>query len=135
MKYFILTDLEGVTGVDAFSQTRGSEIAPKLKGMKQLAREVNSCVEGIKSVDPAAEVDVLDGHGPGGLLAEDLVGCRYMRGIDQRSTLFMGYDALLFVGQHAMAGTINAPLSHTYSSTTVAYYALNGIYIGEFAAR
>jgi D-amino peptidase len=44
-------------------------------------------------------------------------------------------DALLFVGQHAMAGTPDAPLSHTYSSRTIEYYKLNGIPMGEFGCR
>lgn len=42
---------------------------------------------------------------------------------------------MLFVGQHAMAGTFHAPLNHTYSSQTIAYYKLNGVFIGEFGAR
>jgi D-amino peptidase len=45
------------------------------------------------------------------------------------------FDALFFVGQHAMAGTPNAPLCHTYSSRTVEYYKLNGQLIGEFGCR
>lgn len=45
------------------------------------------------------------------------------------------YDALYFVGQHAMAGTPNAPLSHTYSSRSIEYYKLNGVPIGEFDCR
>jgi D-amino peptidase len=49
--------------------------------------------------------------------------------------LDQGYDALFFVGQHAMAGTENAPLSHTFSSKTIDYYKLNGITMGEFGCR
>jgi D-amino peptidase len=45
------------------------------------------------------------------------------------------YAALLFVGQHAMAGTFHAPLAHTYSSRAIAYYRLNGVFIDEFGAR
>lgn len=136
MKFYILTDLEGVAGVDHFHQTRTKEIPPKLAGMKQLAREVHACVEGIRSVYPDAVVDVLDGHGPGGLLEEDLIGCRYMRLEPGESHIdFSGYDGLFFVGQHAMAGTVNAPLCHTYSSLHIQYYRLNGIFVGEFASR
>lgn len=136
MKFYILTDLEGVAGVDAFHQTRTKEIEPKLKGMKQLAREVHACVEGIRSIYPQAQVDVLDGHGPGGLLEEDLIDCNYIRLKQGEYQIdYSGYSALLFVGQHAMAGTIDAPLCHTFSSTAIQYYQLNGVFIGEFAAR
>jgi D-amino peptidase len=34
-----------------------------------------------------------------------------------------------------MAGTRHAPLCHTYSSTSVAYYRSNGTFVGEFGCR
>jgi D-amino peptidase len=135
MKFFILTDLEGVVGVDSFSQTRTDDVSMKGPGMKQLAREVNACIAGIRDVFPDAEVDVWDGHGSGGLFAEDVQGGRYLPGSEKPYFELEGFAAMLFVGQHAMAGTINAPLCHTYSSRNVAYYKLNGVYIGEFGAR
>ncbi|MGH8793702.1 MAG: DUF993 family protein, partial [Stackebrandtia sp.] len=59
----------------------------------------------------------------------------YLRDGRAHAKLDRSYDALLFVGQHAMAGTFHAPLAHTYSSRTIAYYRLNGVFIGEFGAR
>lgn len=133
MKYLIMTDLEGVAGVDSFRQTRTDDLKEKGEAMKQLAREVNACVQGIKEADAAAEADVIDGHGSGGLLPEALIDCRYIRYADFHLDSLPEYAALLFVGQHAMEGTFNAPLRHTYSSRTVQYYRLNGVNIGEFA--
>lgn len=133
-RYLIVTDLEGVSGVDSFRQTRKADPVDKNPGMKQLAREVNACVEGIRMEDPDAEVDVIDGHGSGGLFPEDLKDCHYFKPKDFQHDLFPHYKALLFVGQHAMAGTFDAPLCHTYNSLTVQYYRLNEVYIGEFAA-
>lgn len=134
--FFILTDLEGPAGVDSFTQTRPGDGFPERvdAAKKLLARETNACIEGIRSVYPDARIDVWDGHGSGGLFAEDIVGGRYLRE-GQPYKRLEGYDALLFVGQHAMAGTVNAPLNHTYSSKTIAYYKLNGVFIGEFGAR
>lgn len=134
--FFILTDLEGPSGVDSFLQTRPGDGQPERveAAKKLLAREVNACIEGIRSVYPDARIDVWDGHGPGGLLAEDLIGGNYLRE-GQPYKRLTGYNALLFVGQHAMAGTYNAPLNHTYSSKNIAYYKLNGVFVGEFAAR
>ncbi|HET7560245.1 MAG TPA: M55 family metallopeptidase [Limnochordia bacterium] len=134
MRILIVTDLEGVVGVDHFAQTRTSDEAAKAPGMHQLAREVNACIEGIHAVDPGAEVDVWDGHGNGGLFAGEVQGGRYVRGGKPYYQL-AGFDAQYFVGQHAMAGTIAAPLCHTYSSLSVAYYRLNGVFVGEFGAR
>ncbi len=135
MKYYIMTDLEGVVGTDSFSQTRTSDTGPEGKGpsMKRLGEEVNACVRGIRAAAPDAEVHVFDGHGSGGLFPEDLKDCELIpRDQLPWNTGFAGYDSLLFVGQHAMAGTINAPLNHTYSSRHVVYYRLNGVFIGEF---
>jgi D-amino peptidase len=134
--FFILTDLEGPSGVDSFTQTRPGDGFPERveAAKKLLAREVNACIEGIRGVYPEARIDVWDGHGPGGLVAEDVIGGRYLREGKPYKQLD-GYDALLFVGQHAMAGTFNGPLNHTYSSKTIAYYKLNGVFIGEFGAR
>ncbi|MDF2722490.1 MAG: peptidase D-aminopeptidase [Paenibacillus sp.] len=137
MKFFILTDLEGVAGTDLFSQTRTSDAASKESSMRQLTREVNACVEGIRAVYPDAAIDVWDGHGNGGILPEELTDVRYIGRTPPSKPYYQldGYTAMLFVGQHAMAGTINAPLNHTYSSTQVMYYRLNGVFIGEFGAR
>ncbi len=141
MRYLILTDLEGVAGTDRFTQTRTSDSGPEGKGpsMDQLAREVDACVAGILAADPQAEVDVIDGHGSGGLKDGALQSRCTLLPREGLSAFLRGplgqYSALLFVGQHAMAGTINAPLCHTFSSLTVAYYRLNGVFVGEFGFR
>ena len=134
--FFILTDLEGPSGVDNFTQTRPGDGYPERveASKKLLARDVNACIEGIRSVYPDCRIDVWDGHGPGGLNPEDVIGGNYLREGKPYKQI-KGFDGLLFVGQHAMAGTINGPLCHTYSSKTIAYYKLNGVFIGEFGAR
>lgn len=133
-RYFVITDIEGVAGVDSFALTRTTDEDQKAPAMDQLAREVAACVRGIRSVYPDADVDVWDGHGSGGLRKSDVSDARYLGDGDPYFDL-EGYDAVLFVGQHAMAGTVNAPLAHTYSSRDVAYYRLNGTFVGEFGAR
>lgn len=138
MRYILITDLEGAAGVDSFAQTRTTDPVAKGPGMKQLTLEVNACAAGIRSADPEAVIDAVDGHGSGGLYPEELVGCRYVGliGTTVHRLLAEGaYDAMLFVGQHAMAGTVAAPLNHTYSSLEVMYYRLNDVFIGEFGAR
>lgn len=134
MQLLVITDLEGVVGVDSFSQTRTGREERKGAAMTQLAREVNACIEGVHSCAPDATIDVWDGHGSGGLRESELAGGRYLG--DGRPYFHLGgYDGVLFVGQHAMAGTPDAPLCHTYSSLAVDYYKLNGTFVGEFACR
>lgn len=138
MKFFILTDLEGVAGCDSFSQTRTTDLSLKRPAMRQLSLEVNACVDGIHMVYPDAEVVVWDGHGSGGLLPEELRNCRCITREQKGYRPYYeldGFAAMLFVGQHAMAGTVDAPLRHTYSSREIMYYRLNDTFIGEFGCR
>jgi D-amino peptidase len=135
----MITDLEGPAMVFRFEQTRTRELSPeKLAAMRMLTAEVNACIDGILDFDPDADVVVWDGHGSGGIVYEAFhPQARLLPhahtpapyGLDET------FDALFFVGQHAMAGTPNAPLAHTYSSRTVEHYKLNGLYIGEFGMR
>ncbi len=137
IKLYIITDLEGVAGVQRWEQTR--ERGPlNEQAMRLLTAEVNAAIDGILDAEPRADVVVWDGHGSGGIDVERLhPQARFIpRGpIAPPYFLDEGFDALFFVGQHAMAGTANAPLSHTYSSKTVEYYKLNGIPMGEFGCR
>lgn len=138
MRIHIITDLEGAAMVFTFAQTRVLTGEPlKAPAMRILTAEVNACVDGILDADPGADVVVWDGHGSGGVDYETFT---------EKATLIAGkvaapygldetFDALFFVGQHAMAGTPAAPLAHTYSSKTVEYYKLNGEYVGEFHLR
>jgi D-amino peptidase len=137
MKAYIITDLEGVAGVQRWVQTR--ESGPlKEQAVRLLTAEVNAAVDGILDAAPQADIVVWDGHGNGGLDVERLHPAAHFipRGpISSPYFLDEGFDTLYFVGQHAMAGTPDAPLSHTYSSRTVDYYKLNGIAMGEFGCR
>ncbi|MCC6444393.1 MAG: M55 family metallopeptidase [Armatimonadetes bacterium] len=138
MKIYIMTDLEGPAMVSRWSQTREDASPEKAVAMKLLTWEVNAAVDGILDRDPEAEVVVWDGHGNGGIdLLEFHPRARLIaRGpIRPPYGLDSTFDAFFFVGQHAMAGTPDAPLCHTYSSKTIEYYKLNGLYMGEFGCR
>lgn len=140
MKIYIITDLEGPAMVSRFIQTRDYQNHPDLNREAKLllTGEVNAAIDGILDADPQAEVVVWDGHGSGGI---DIMSFHPRAKLIARGPikppyfLDASYDALFFVGQHAMAGTKNAPLSHTYSSKSIDYYKINGTLVGEFGAR
>lgn len=140
MKIYIMTDLEGPAMVSRFAQTRGQSETPELKrdAMQLLTGEVNAAVDGILDAYPQSQIVVWDGHGSGGI---DIMSFHSRAKLIARGPikppyfLDSSFDALFFVGQHAMAGTENAPLCHTYSSQTISYYKLNGQFVGEFGAR
>lgn len=136
MKIYIVTDLEGPAGVNRWAQTREGETPEKTVAMRLLTEEVNAAIDGILDAEPSADIIVWDGHGAGGGLVFELVHSRarvilHGKGMKAPFHLDPSFDALFFVGQHAMAGTPDAPLCHTYSSRTVEYYKLNGEAIGE----
>jgi D-amino peptidase len=140
MKLYIITDLEGPALVSRFAQTRDYEDTPELKreAMALLTGEVNAAVDGILHAAPDTEIIVWDGHGSGGidLMAFHPDAKLITRGpIKPPYFLDSSFDALLFVGQHAMANTPEAPLCHTYSSKTIEHYKINGQFVGEFGAR
>jgi D-amino peptidase len=135
VKIYMMTDLEGPAGVNRWVQTREGETPEKAAAMKLLTGEVNAAIEGILKAAPEAEIVVLDGHGAGGLVFEDLhpsARCiMHGRGLRAPYGLDESFDAVFFVGQHAMAGTPDAPLCHTYSSRHIEHYKLNDSLIGE----
>lgn len=139
MKIYILTDLEGAAGVNRWTQTREGETPEKWAAMKLLTHEINAAIDGIHDAAPGAEMVVWDGHGSGGIdyaeIHKDALVIMHGRGNKPPYCLDDAFDAQFFVGQHAMAGTPDAPLCHTYSSRTIEYYKINGILMGEFGCR
>lgn len=135
MKIHIMTDLEGPAGVNRWIQTREGETPEKAAAMRLLTAEVNAAIEGIHQTVPDADVVVFDGHGSGGLVFEEIDPrarvIMHGQGVRIPYNLDSTFDALFFVGQHAMAGTPDAPLCHTYSSRRIEHYRLNGRFIGE----
>ncbi|MBI3973735.1 MAG: M55 family metallopeptidase [Chloroflexi bacterium] len=125
--------------VFGFHQTRGVDgTEEKRQAMRLLTGEVNACVDGILDFDPNADVVVWDGHGSGGIVYElfhDQARLLPHRNTPAPYGLDETFDSVFFVGQHAMAGTPNAPLAHTYSSKTIEYYKLNEQFVGEFGLR
>ena len=144
---FLVTDIEGVAGVESWEQTQNG---PLYETAKSLATdEINSVVSAllgpVDGIDPSPLlISIWDGHGYGGLIADKLDSrVQFFRHDDPRS--FTGLlqvcmnqtipvDALGFIGQHAMEGS-GGTLSHTYSSRRIRSYKLNGRPVGEFDLR
>ncbi len=137
MKIHMITDLEGPALISRFNQTRDVTPEDKIRWMRLLTGEVNACIDGILDFDCDAEVIVWDGHGSGGIVEEEFHRDAKLiaRGpIRPPYSLDETFDALMFVGQHARAGT-DGVLCHTYSSKSIEYYKINGVELGEFGCR
>jgi D-amino peptidase len=133
MKVYIMTDMEGVSGVH-------SRLVWDVKsemyrvGRKMLTSDVNAAVEGALEAG-ATRIVVNDGHGePNNILLEELnpaaeyelpvSGAMFMPGLDE------SYDVVLLIGYHAMAGTEKAFLDHTQGGSWVNYY-VNSVKMGD----
>lgn len=138
MKIYIITDLEGPAMVSRWNQTRDATPEATALARTLLTGEINAAIDGILDAEPTADIVVWDGHGGGGV---DVLEFHPQAKLIARGPITPPYfldssfDALFFVGQHAMAGTPNAPLCHTYSSRSIEYFKINGQLVGEFGAR
>jgi len=138
MRVMIMTDLEGASGVVTFADYTGPDSRYYGMAKRLLTGEVNAAVEAL-TAEGVEDVLVIDGHGCGGIVPEMLrPPARLMHGgasflTDGAKGLYPTYDAMMMIGQHAMAGTPEGNLCHTQSSTSITYYKLNGQMIGETA--
>ena len=71
MKVIMMTDLEGVAGVVSFTAQSYGEAKYYEGAKKLLTAEVNAAVDGLLSAG-ATDILVNDGHGPGGIVFEEL---------------------------------------------------------------
>lgn len=134
-RIYIMTDLEGVAGVQNAEQwcvpeSRYYDVARKL-----LTLEVNAAIDGFFA-GGATEVVVSDGHGAGGMNIELLDSRAQLErgwpaGWPGPSLVTGNFDAIAWVGQHAKAGTPYAHLAHTQGWSYVDL-SVNGVSIGEF---
>jgi len=134
VKVFIMTDLEGATGVagnwgDFNPGGKEHESARRL-----LTGDVNAAIVGAFE-GGADEIVVLDGHGAAfSIVIEDLdPRAQLIRGrrMMELEGLDESFDLMLAVGAHSMAGTPDGILTHTLSHVGIDNIWLNGQLIGE----
>lgn len=133
MKIAIMTDIEGVAGVLnakdwIYPDSRYYEQAKIL-----LTEEVNAAIRGLYDAG-ATQTVVIDAHGPGAVDASRLdKRALYSRGwnLHHQFGLNDGFDAIVWVGQHAKSGTIGSHLAHT-GEFYILEYRLNGLFLGEY---
>jgi len=135
VKIYIVTDMEGISGIVSEDQTFNGRAAYEGEGRRLLTADVNAAVAGARQ-GGADDVWVVDGHGSGhNFLVEALApGAHYITGpgsVQPLTGLDETFDAVLLVGFHAMAGTPNAVLDHTQSSTSWMNFWVNDIRMGE----
>lgn len=132
MKIYIFADLEGISGISGTAYIDGVMAAT---GSKLMIKEINNCINSCFDAG-ASEVFVRDGHGSGINFPADAIDKRayLIQGGGKAGVRFPGLDGtdgIILLGYHAMAGTPEAVLEHTYSSKSTHDMILNGRNIGE----
>jgi D-amino peptidase len=138
-KVYMITDMEGVDGIFNSELQCNPLQSPRFEeSRKLLTGEINAAVDGLLE-GGATEVVVWDGHdGSKTLSTLDIhPKARLLMGTPVSSTLELNssYSAVIFIGQHAMAGAEKGVLSHSYSSDAVQNIWVNNKPVGEIGAR
>lgn len=136
MNVYVMADIEGISGIYCREQVIETESRYQ-EGRRYITEEINACVEGLKAAG-VERIAVRDCHGGGRNIVWELLSPEaddYLVGKvgDTRYPMLEEYDAVVLLGYHAMAGTQDAILEHTYSSANVQNMEINGVRVGEIA--
>ena len=136
LKIYIVTDLEGASGVYKFTQTRepGHPLGETAK--EYLMGDIAAVVKGLREAG-VDEIVILDGHGSQAFVPHLMApGATYITGKPRPGPL-TGFDGsfagMIQLGAHAMMGTPDGVLCHTQSSRSENRYWYNGVESGELA--
>ncbi|HOW39229.1 MAG TPA: M55 family metallopeptidase [Bacteroidales bacterium] len=135
-KIYIMTDLEGVSGVFKFAQTREKDTPLNIQACEYFMQDLAAVVRGLRD-GGATEILIIDGHGSQAVIPLMMEpGAKYVTGLPRPGHLW-GLDStfagLVQFGSHAMMGTADGVLNHTQSSKTENRYWYNGVESGELA--
>lgn len=134
LKVFISVDMEGVSGVVTSDQT-GAGGADYNRFRRLMTEEANAAIQGALAAG-ATEFVVNDSHGSmrnllieeldnrAQLISSNIKPMGMMQGLDS------SFDAVIFIGYHAKAGSAVGVLAHT-GSGTIADLRINGRSVGE----
>ena len=134
LKVFISVDMEGVSGVVSSDQTAAGGTDYN-RFRRLMTDETNAAIDGAIAAG-ATEIVVNDSHGsmrnieieqlhgPAELISSNIKPMGMMQGIDST------FDAVIFVGYHAKAGSPVGVLAHT-GTGTIADVRVNGRSVGE----
>ncbi len=134
LRVFISVDMEGIGGIGTprMTSSSGKDYAT---GRQLMTAEVNAVVEAIFEHGPA-QILVNDSHGDMQNLLHTSLDERveYIQGNTKPLGMVQGldasFDAAIFIGYHARAGTENGFLAHTGSGSVKGLW-LNGVEVGE----
>jgi D-amino peptidase len=135
LKVFVSVDMEGISGVVDGEQVR-DDAREYATARRWMAEDVNAVVAGLLQAG-AGEIVVNDSHGsmrnlsPDDLRPEATLISGSPKPLAMMAGLDGSFDAVVFVGYHAAAGSTAAILDHTISSANVARITVNDVEMPE----
>ena len=140
MRIYVVCDLEGTAGVINHTQQCCWDLSKQWFGSyyeqarRMATQELNALVEGALE-GGATEIVAWDGHGnfPGGIDIELLhPQCKLVMGAGDGGPAGLddSFDAIFQLGLHAMAGTKNAVLAHSFHGG-IEKLTVNDLEVGE----
>lgn len=135
-KIYINTDLEGISGVYKFDQTRTKDTPLNIKACEYFMGDLAAVINGLHEAG-ITDITVLDGHGSQCIIPDLMVpGAKYITGkprpgAGNLSELDSSFAGMILLGFHAMMGTPDGILNHTQNSKTENRYWYNGVESGE----
>jgi D-amino peptidase len=135
-KIYVITDLEGISGVYKFDQAWVKDTPLNIKACEYFMGDVAAVVRGLRD-GGATEVIVCDGHGDQAVIPDLMIpGATYITGKPKPGPgalwgLDSSFAGFVLVGFHAMRGTPDGVLNHTQDVENRYWY--NDIESGELA--
>ncbi|MBE6601962.1 MAG: hypothetical protein E7637_05590 [Ruminococcaceae bacterium] len=136
MNVFLLTDMEGIAGIDRISDLE-RDTEDFEKSVEKLASSINLAIDACFA-GGAERVYWLDGHGGGNNVPAAKIDARGVKcTIEDWHTLLQNgeVDCQIALGDHARAGTVGGFLDHTISSKKYFCIKHNGREMSEFAIQ
>ncbi len=131
LKVFISVDMEGINGVVSSAEDASRSGKDYNYFRAVMTREANAAIEGALAAG-ATEIVVRDSHGSALNLLPEMLNsrARLLRGwsggpLSMMEGIDASFDAVIFIGFHAKAGTPNGVIGHT-SSGSVTDVSING---------
>jgi D-amino peptidase len=136
LKIYVETDLEGISGVYKFAQTREKDSPLNIQACEYFMGDLAAVIHGLRD-GGATEIVVLDGHGNQAVVPHLMVaGATYITGLPRPGILYgldSTFSGIVMLGFHAMKGTPDGVLNHTQSSESENRYWYNDVESGELA--
>jgi D-amino peptidase len=135
LKIYISTDLEGVSGVYKFAQTREKDSPLNIQACEYFMGDLAAVIRGLKDAG-VSEIVVSDGHGNRALIPHLMEpGAKYITGIGKTEVKIFdsSFSGIIMFGYHAMMGTPDGVLNHTQNSIMEKRFWYNDVESGELA--